>query len=176
MTSTLLWPRSGAVWLDSVAAENRPGRHGVWQRVVERRRLAEATAVLAWSPRALEALPGVRADAVVPVPVARSGPVPAARDIAAVTYGANPEKRRLDLVLAAWSRARNPGEKLVVAGLERYRSAFACGSTSIVSGSWTYLPPDFHAARGHAAVGRFRMKFVHAAARMTSPGGRPPKS
>ncbi len=127
VTAALLWPRPGAVWLDSVAAENRPGRHGVWQRVVERRRLEEAPMVLAMSPRALQALPGARADAVVPVPVARSGPVPATRDIAAVTYGANPEKRRLDLVLAAWSRARNPGETLVVAGLERYRSAIPAG-------------------------------------------------
>ena len=42
MTAALLWPRPGAVWLDSVAAENRPGRHGVWQRVLERRRLRPA--------------------------------------------------------------------------------------------------------------------------------------
>ena len=142
MTAALLWPRPGAVWFDSVAAENRPGRHGVWQRVVERRRLAEAPMVLAMSPRALDALPDVRADAVVPVPVAPSG-VSAGehdargrdagggdaggRDVAAVTYGANPAKRRLDLVLAAWSRARNPGETLVVAGLERYRSAIPAG-------------------------------------------------
>jgi glycosyl transferase family 1 len=127
MTAALLWPRSGAVWLDSVAAENRPGRHGVWQRVVERRRLAEAPMVLAMSPRALDALPAVRADAVVPVPVAPSGVSAGGRDVAAVTYGANPAKRRLDLVLAAWSRARNPGETLVVAGLERYRSAIPAG-------------------------------------------------
>jgi hypothetical protein len=120
ITAALRWPRPGAIWLDSVGAENRPGRHGVWQRVVERRRLAEAPMVLAMSPRALDALPDVRADAIVPVPVARSGPVPPARDVAAVTYGANPAKRRLDLVLAAWSRAKRPGERLVVAGLERY--------------------------------------------------------
>jgi hypothetical protein len=121
MTAALLWPARGAVWVDSVAAENRPGRHGVWQRVVERRRLAEAPLVLAMSPRALDALPEVRDDiVVVPVPVSRSGPLPAERDVAAVTYGANPEKRRLDLVLAAWSRAKRAGENLVVAGLERY--------------------------------------------------------
>jgi hypothetical protein len=127
MTAALLWPRPGAVWADSVAAENRPGRHGVWQRVVERRRLSEAPMVLGMSPRALDALPGVRADAVLPVPVSASGVASAVRDVAAVTYGANPEKRRLDLVLAAWSRARNPGETLVVAGLERYRSAIPAG-------------------------------------------------
>jgi hypothetical protein len=120
MTAALLWPRPGAVWVDSVAAENRPGRHGVWQRVVERRRLAQAPMVLGMSPRALDALPSVRTDAIVPVPVEASGPPGGERDVAAVTYGANPHKRRLDLVLAAWSRAKRPGEKLIVAGLERY--------------------------------------------------------
>jgi glycosyltransferase involved in cell wall biosynthesis len=121
ITAALLWPRPGAVWVDSVAAENRPGRHGVWQRVVERRRLVEAPLVLAMSPRALQARPELRDEAVVvPVPVSGSGPPAPARDVAAVTYGANPQKRRLDLVLAAWSRAKRPGEKLVVAGLERY--------------------------------------------------------
>ena len=39
------------------------------------------------------------------------------RDIAAITYGANPEKKGLDRVLAAWRAARRPGETLVVAGL-----------------------------------------------------------
>jgi len=120
MTAALLWPRPGAIWLDSVAAENRPGRHGVWQRMVERRRLAEAPLVLAMSRRALDALPEVRADAVVRVPVSPSGPPGPHRDIAAVTYAANPSKRRLDLVLAAWARAKRPGETLVVAGLEGY--------------------------------------------------------
>ena len=31
ITAALLWPRPGAIWLDAIAAENRPGRHGVWQ-------------------------------------------------------------------------------------------------------------------------------------------------
>ncbi len=39
ITAALLWPRPGAIFLDSLAAENRPGRHGIWQRPVERRRL-----------------------------------------------------------------------------------------------------------------------------------------
>ena len=43
----------------------------------------------------------------------------AERDIAAITYGANPEKKGLDRVLAAWAAARRPGEELVVAGLDR---------------------------------------------------------
>jgi hypothetical protein len=119
ITAALLWPRPGAIWLDSVAAENRPGRHGVWQRRLEPRRLREAPLVLTWSPRALQSLPEFdRASVVVPVPVEPSGPPAADRDIVALTYATNPVKRRLDHVLAAWSRARRDGETLVVAGVE----------------------------------------------------------
>ena len=53
---------------------------------------------------------------VVPVPVSPSGP-PGDRDIAAITYGANPVKKGLDRVLAAWRAARRGDETLVVAGL-----------------------------------------------------------
>ena len=62
--------------------------------------------------------PRPHADAVVvPVPVAPSGP-PQERDIAAITYGANPQKKGLDRVLAAWHAVRRDGETLVVAGLD----------------------------------------------------------
>jgi hypothetical protein len=118
ITATLLWPRPGAIWLDAIAAENRPGRHGVWQRLVEPRRLDRAPLVIRMSDRALE--PMSRPDTpVVPVPVASSGPLDHERDIAAITYGADPEKRRLSLVLDAWARARRgPEETLVVAGID----------------------------------------------------------
>jgi glycosyltransferase involved in cell wall biosynthesis len=53
---------------------------------------------------------------VVSVPVEPSGPPAPVRDIAAITYAANPSKKGLDRVLAAWRRARRPGEELVVAG------------------------------------------------------------
>ncbi len=56
ITAALLWPRPGAIWLDAIAAENRPGRHGVWQRVVERRRLAQAPLVLTMAPDSLAPL------------------------------------------------------------------------------------------------------------------------
>jgi glycosyltransferase involved in cell wall biosynthesis len=122
MTAALLGPRPGAIWLDSVAAENRPGRHGVWQRVVERRRLERAPLVLAMSPRALQAAPWFRGPVVVvPVPVETSGSPDGARgvrDIDVVAYGGNPAKKRLDFVLDAWSRARRSGERLVVAGID----------------------------------------------------------
>ena len=35
-TAALLWPRPGAIRFDAPAAGNRPGRHGVWQRPLER--------------------------------------------------------------------------------------------------------------------------------------------
>jgi hypothetical protein len=126
MTAALLWPRPGAVWLDSIAAENRPGRHGVWQRTVERRRLRETPMVLAMSNRALAALDASDAPddvVLVPVPVDRSGPPAATRDVDVVAYAGNPEKKRLDYVLDAWSRARRADETLVVAGTDQLAPA-----------------------------------------------------
>jgi hypothetical protein len=126
MTAALLWPRPGAIWLDAIAAENRPGRHGVWQRTVELRRLRETPMVLAMSSRALAPLdPGALPEevVVVPVPVDPSGPPAPARDVDVVAYAGNPEKKRLDYVLDAWSRARRGGETLVVAGTDRLAPA-----------------------------------------------------
>ncbi len=117
-TAALLGPVPGAIRFDAPAAGNRPGRHGVWQRPVEARRFAAAPLLVPWSEGGLAEAPRPHGDAVVvPVPVAPSGP-PAERDIAALTYGANPHKKGLDRVLAAWRRAARPGEELVVAGLE----------------------------------------------------------
>ena len=117
-TAALLGPRPGAIRFDAPAAGNRPGRHGIWQRPVERRRLRDATLLVPWSEGGLAEAPRPRADAVVvPVPVAPSGPS-AERDLAAVTYGANPGKKGLDRVLAAWAAARHGSEELVVAGLD----------------------------------------------------------
>jgi glycosyltransferase involved in cell wall biosynthesis len=115
-TAALLAPRPGAIRFDAPAAGNRPGRHGLWQRPVERRRLATAPLLVPWSEGALaEASVTGRAAVVVPVPVSPSG-TPGDRDIAAITYGANPVKKGLDRVLAAWRAARQGEETLIVAG------------------------------------------------------------
>jgi hypothetical protein len=123
MTAALLWPAPGAIWLDSLAAENRPGRHGVWQRALERRRLAAAPLVLTMADSSLHSIaPADRPEAiVVPVAVSRSGPpVPIReRDIDALAYAGDPEKRRLDFILDAWERARHGHETLVIAGIDR---------------------------------------------------------
>jgi glycosyltransferase involved in cell wall biosynthesis len=123
-TAALLWPRPGAIRYDALAADNRPGRHGVWQRPLERRRLAQASLVVP-SSADVRFPEGI----VVPPAVDPSGPA-AERDVAAITYAANPEKKGLDRVLAAWARARRDGEELVVAGLTEaaWRSRGAGGA------------------------------------------------
>jgi glycosyltransferase involved in cell wall biosynthesis len=162
-TAALLWPRPGAIRFDAPAAATRPGRHGLWQRPLERRRLREAPLLLAQSESALLEVPAAvrearpREDALVlPVPVEPSGlneslllqkvgksgasqhlgeagaagesriageshqsrAPQVVRDLAAITYAANPAKKGLDMVLGAWRDAAGPGEELLVAGVE----------------------------------------------------------
>jgi Glycosyl transferases group 1 len=119
-TAALLWPEPGAVRFDAPAAGNRPGRHGVWQRPVERRRLREAPLLVPQDPAALVEAGSPKTESViVPIPVEPSGDgaVTEARTVAAVTYATNPYKKGLDRVLAAWELARRDDEELVVAGL-----------------------------------------------------------
>ncbi len=105
-TAALLWPRPGAIRFDATAAGNRPGRHGLWQRPLERARLRQAPLLLPWSEAAIAETPAGAADGartiVVPVAVEPARAGPAERDVAAITYAANPRKKGLDRVLAAW--------------------------------------------------------------------------
>ena len=123
-TAALLWPRPGAIRYDAPAAATRPGRHGFWQRPLERRRLRDAQLLVATSQGTLDESPQPLAPSlVVPITVEPSGlGAPwAQRDISAITYAADPHKKGLDRVLAAWATARREDETLVVAGLERGR-------------------------------------------------------
>ncbi len=126
-TAALLWPRPGAIRFDAPAAGNRPGRHGLWQRPLERRRLLHASLLLPWSAGALTECPPAarRNERALVLPVAVDSSVAEAshpgKDIAAVTYAANPHKKGLDRVLAAWRGASRdglagPGAQLLVAG------------------------------------------------------------
>jgi glycosyltransferase involved in cell wall biosynthesis len=122
-TAALLWPRPGAIRFDAPSAGNRQGRHGLWQRPLEARRLAQAPLLLPWSEGGLSEAPAsvsTRA-LVLPVAVEPSGPPMPVRDIAAVTYAANPHKKGVDRVLAAWRAMRaqlgsDASGDLVVAG------------------------------------------------------------
>jgi glycosyl transferase family 1 len=133
-TAALLWPRPGTIRFDAPSAGNRPGRHGMWQRPLERRRLSRAPLLLPWSEGGRGELPGGAGagDRTLVVPVcvepsaAAEGLAPEGgphtrgdRDIAALTYAANPSKKGLDRVLAAWRevRAVRPADdELVVVG------------------------------------------------------------
>jgi glycosyltransferase involved in cell wall biosynthesis len=120
ITAALLAPAPGAIRLDALSAQNRPGRHGIWQRPRERTVLQRAPLLLPVSEAALTGAPPRHAPAiVVPIVVEPSGPAlePAQRDIAAITYAANPDKKGLDRVLAAWAAARRDGEELVLTGV-----------------------------------------------------------
>ncbi len=124
VTAALLWPRPGAIWLDAIAAENRPGRHGVWQRTVERGRLTDAPLLMTMSDGSLGPLQGRYPEAVVvPAPIesslVQSPTLP--RDIEVVTYAGNPEKKQLELMLEAWALARRGEEQLVVSGIDDAR-------------------------------------------------------
>ena len=144
ITAALLWPRPGAISLDSIAAENRPGRHGIWQRTVERRRLRRAPLLLVWSERSLDPLRGEHAEVVLAPPPVEGLPAEGERDIAAVTYAGDPVKRRLDLVLEAWARARRSDETLVVTGTDTIRS------TDGVQVAGSLSPADFRALLSRA--------------------------
>lgn len=113
ITAALLWPRPGAIRFDALSADNRPGRHGLWQRRLEWRRLRAAPLVVP-SSADVRFPTGV----VVPPVVDRSGPVDGVRDVAAITYATNPQKKGLDRILQAWASARTGEEELVVCGVE----------------------------------------------------------
>jgi glycosyltransferase involved in cell wall biosynthesis len=123
-TAALLWPRPGAIRFDAPSAGNRPGRHGLWQRPLERRRLRQASLLLPWSESGLIEAPAAAQSGdralVLPVPVEPSGSSESVRDIAAITYAANPRKKGLDRVLEAWRALRRAGApergELLVAG------------------------------------------------------------
>lgn len=116
-TAALLWPRPGAIRFDALAADTRPGRHGLWQRPVEARRLREAPLLV---PMTAHVLPGP--SLVVPMPVEPSGPVDGTRDVAVITYGANWRKKGLDRVLAAWAAL---GRERAVPGVRAARGTSA---------------------------------------------------
>jgi len=120
ITAALLAPAPGALRLDALSAANRPGRHGIWQRPRERTVLTRAPLLLPVSDEALTGAPArIGRVVVVPITVERSGALldGPRRDIAAITYAANPTKKGLADVLAAWAAARREGEELVVAGV-----------------------------------------------------------
>jgi len=145
ITAALLQPprRPHAVRFDTIAALSRPGAGGAWQRRRERSVLARADLLLPWSEAAGAAAlraagaagvggigdAGARggspgATGAGPRTVVLPCVVDAARKAApdapdATAYAANPEKRRLELLCAAWAASAPEGARLVVGGIDR---------------------------------------------------------
>jgi len=127
ITAALLQPsrRPSAIRFDGIAAANRPGVGGAWQRRREPSVLSRADLLLPWSEPAAEqaaqavAAAGLRCpDTMVLVPpVEVAEPSPGGPD--AVAYAANPDKRGLDLLCAAWARAAPAGARLAIGGIDR---------------------------------------------------------
>jgi hypothetical protein len=123
VTAALLQPprTPHAVRFDTVAALNRPGIGGAWQRRRERAVLARADLLLPWSDAAADAAERVAAgptrQIVLPcdIDVAAS---PAADAPDATAYGANPDKRGLDLLCEAWREGAPAEARLVVGGID----------------------------------------------------------
>jgi glycosyltransferase involved in cell wall biosynthesis len=125
VTAALLQPprRPHAVRFDTIAALNRPGGGGAWQRRRERTVLARADLLLPWSEAAGEAALAAAAPArpeTVVLPCVVEVPDLGAPDAPdATAYAANPEKRGLDVLCAAWASAAPDGARLVVGGIFR---------------------------------------------------------
>ncbi len=132
VTAALLRPSHDvpvAVRFDAIAALNRPGRGGAWQRRRERSALAGAALLLPLSVEAQSAAaeavgacapPSIVFPPLLPA-VEPEPPAPAdAADAAdAVAYAANPDKRGLELLCEAWARARPAGATLAIGGIDR---------------------------------------------------------
>jgi glycosyltransferase involved in cell wall biosynthesis len=104
---------------DAIAALNRRGPGGLWQRRRERGVLERARLLMPVSHGAEAAVAHVDRPRVrVPIPI---DPVAGAaeRDIDAVAYASYPRKRALDVLVGAWEMAAPPGARLVIGGADR---------------------------------------------------------
>ncbi len=127
ITAALLQPtrQPSAIRFDGIAAVNRPGLGGVWQRRREPAVLARADLLLPWgqggAEQAREVLAafGERATETIVLspPVETASPAPDAPDVLA--YAANPDKRGLELLCRVWSEVRPEDGRLALGGLDR---------------------------------------------------------
>jgi glycosyltransferase involved in cell wall biosynthesis len=124
ITAALAQPlrRPHAVRFDTIAALNRPGIGGAWQRRRERPVLARADLLLPCSEPAAAAA-AIAAGGSPPPQIVLPCPVdvlaaPARDAPEATAYAANPEKRGLETLCAAWAEAAPPGARLAVGGID----------------------------------------------------------
>ena len=101
-----------AVWLDSPARLNRPGRRNAVLHVLERRRLAQARRVLVLSPQGAAALPPGAAPAVIAAPPLAALPPPPrgapAQDAEPLVVAYTPDPKAKGLALVCRTLGADP--------------------------------------------------------------------
>jgi glycosyltransferase involved in cell wall biosynthesis len=148
-TAALFWPKPGAIRFDAPSAGNRPGRHGLWQRPLERMRMGRAPLLLPWSESALSELDSAtfaERALVLPVPVEPSGLQTSgphgARDVAAVASGPHAARDVAAVAsgpdaardVAAVAYAANPVKKGLDRILRAWSTAHRPGEELVVAG------------------------------------------
>lgn len=127
VTAALLQPtrHPSAIRFDGIAAVNRPGSGGAWQRRREPGVLARADLLLPWgeggADQARDALEAGREPAtetVVLSPPVETSPEPAADAPDVIAYVGNPDKRGLDLLCQVWAAVAPEGGRMAVGGLD----------------------------------------------------------
>jgi Glycosyl transferases group 1 len=147
-----------AVWLDSPARLNRPGRFSLPLHWLETRQLARARVLMPHSPTAVNALPAGAAPAVVVPPPLAAAPAPShAREPVVVGYTPDPKAKGLALLCAAWEHVALPDIRLLIAGIpaERARAFLARRSLALpgrVELVGMLPQPEFRALLGRARV------------------------
>jgi hypothetical protein len=136
VTAALMQKPTGpyAVRFDSTAAENRQGASGSWSRRREAKALAGAKLLLPLGDAALNTIPA-EASAVPAIPLhvpvegtptaERSASIAGTgeRDIDALAYAGDPQKRGLDVLMQAWHHSGLAGvRRLRVTGIDRARA------------------------------------------------------
>jgi hypothetical protein len=136
VTAALMQKPTGpyAVRFDSTAAENRQGAGGAWSRRREVKALAGAALLLPLGDAALNTIPK-EASTVPAIPLhvpvegtptaQRSASIAGTdeRDIDALAYAGDPEKRGLDILMQAWHSSGLAGtRRLRVTGIDRARA------------------------------------------------------
>jgi glycosyltransferase involved in cell wall biosynthesis len=112
-----------AVWLDSPARLNRPGRLSAPLHWFEARQLARARVLMPHSAPAVAALPlGAAPAVVVPPPVPATPVAVDVREPLVVGYTPDPKAKGLALLCAAWELAALPDVRLLIAGIPADRA------------------------------------------------------
>jgi glycosyltransferase involved in cell wall biosynthesis len=122
--STLLQPRArlqrAGLRYDALTVDNRPGRANAVQHSLERRALRHLRLLLP-AARASTVPPGLAPEQHVlrlPFPVAFPETVIEDRDPVVLCYAGNPDKKGLDLIVAAWAEAHTGERRLAITGID----------------------------------------------------------